>query len=122
MQYCGQPGCGVVVERGYCPEHVPPDRRQLRDERQGNSNDRGYTYRWYTRARLFRQHYPLCGQRPEGQSPVMSECWEAGRAVIADLVDHVVPHKGNPTLFWDELHNWQSLCEECHARKTGAGY
>lgn len=27
--------------------------------------------------------------------------------------DHIVPHKGNPKLFWDEK-NLQCLCSDCH--------
>ncbi len=40
-------------------------------------------------------------------------CLEAGRNVIATVVDHIVPHRGNWTLFWDSS-NWQSLCKTCH--------
>jgi 5-methylcytosine-specific restriction protein A len=43
----------------------------------------------------------------------------AGNAREANVVDHVVPHRGNYDLFWDEG-NWQSLCEECHNTKTAA--
>lgn len=32
-------------------------------------------------------------------------------------VDHIVPHKGDEKLFWDET-NYQSLCRECHNKKT----
>lgn len=32
-------------------------------------------------------------------------------------MDHIVPHKGDMTLFWDR-NNWQSLCSACHKRKT----
>ncbi|WP_233882799.1 HNH endonuclease [Brevibacillus laterosporus] len=35
----------------------------------------------------------------------------------ATVVDHIVPHKGDKTLFWDRK-NWQPLCEQCHNRKT----
>lgn len=31
----------------------------------------------------------------------------------ATVVDHIVPHRGNAVLFWDET-NWQSLCKGCH--------
>jgi 5-methylcytosine-specific restriction protein A len=51
----------------------------------------------------------------------MSRCHDEGRVTVATLVDHVVPHRGDIDLFWDELHNWQSLCAACHARKTTAG-
>lgn len=32
-------------------------------------------------------------------------------------VDHITPHNGDPELFYD-LDNLQSLCIECHSRKT----
>jgi 5-methylcytosine-specific restriction protein A len=50
----------------------------------------------------------------------MSTCHEERRVTVATLVDHVVPHRGDPALFWD-VENWQSLCATCHARKTAAG-
>ena len=40
-----------------------------------------------------------------------------GRTVPAVDVDHIRPHKGDPTLFWDPQ-NWQSLCKPCHSAKT----
>jgi len=39
--------------------------------------------------------------------------------VLATVVDHITPHKGDNDLFWDRA-NWQSLCESCHNRKTAA--
>ena len=33
------------------------------------------------------------------------------------MVDHIIPHKGNLELFWDE-DNLQALCKPCHDRKT----
>lgn len=32
-------------------------------------------------------------------------------------VDHIVAHKGDMGLFWDQA-NWQALCKPCHSRKT----
>jgi 5-methylcytosine-specific restriction protein A len=37
--------------------------------------------------------------------------------VPATVVDHIVPHRGDPVLFWDEA-NWQGLCKLCHDAKT----
>ena len=91
------------------------------DLARGSSNARGYVDRWRRRAARFRASFPLCGMRPNGRPPVMSACYDAGRVTIASAVDHVVPHKGDPALFWDELENWQSLCAACHARKSAAG-
>ena len=36
------------------------------------------------------------------------------------LLDHIIPHRGDQKLFWDEQ-NWQPLCKDCHDRKTGTG-
>jgi 5-methylcytosine-specific restriction endonuclease McrA len=40
-----------------------------------------------------------------------------GRVVKAELVDHIIPHKGNRSLFWDRS-NWQGLTKRDHDRKT----
>jgi 5-methylcytosine-specific restriction protein A len=42
-------------------------------------------------------------------------CEQLGRVTAATVVDHKIPHKGDPQLFWDET-NWQSLCAPCHDR------
>lgn len=110
MVFCAETGCGVLVLAGRCREH-----------QRTASQSRGYTKRWSRRARAFRAKYPLCGMRPDGRAPVMSRCHDDGRTTIASQVDHVVPHNGREFLFWDELGNWQSLCSECHSRKTRAG-
>jgi 5-methylcytosine-specific restriction protein A len=44
-------------------------------------------------------------------------CAAAGRLAPATVVDHVVPHRGDPVLFWDE-NNWAPSCKRCHDRKT----
>ena len=33
--------------------------------------------------------------------------------VPASVVDHIIPHRGDESLFWDQT-NWQSLCKQCH--------
>ena len=45
------------------------------------------------------------------------ECRKQGRFVKATVVDHIVPHRGDQKLFWDEA-NWQPLCKPCHDKKT----
>lgn len=40
-----------------------------------------------------------------------------GRIVPATVVDHIIPHKGDQTLMWDES-NFQSLCSKHHNIKT----
>ncbi|WP_328812721.1 HNH endonuclease [Paradesulfitobacterium ferrireducens] len=70
------------------------------------TKEKGYDSRWrQARARFLKTH-PLC-----------VKCLENGRLEKATVVDHIVPHRGNQVLFWDES-NWQSLCKKCHDRKT----
>lgn len=72
------------------------------DDSRGTSAQRGYGYKWQkARAGHLRSH-PLC---------VM--CERKGRLVAAIIVDHVVPHRGDMQVFWDQS-NWQSLCKLCH--------
>lgn len=46
------------------------------------------------------------------------------RLVEAAVADHIIPHKGNKKLFWDEG-NLQPLCKRCHdsdkAREEAGG-
>lgn len=42
---------------------------------------------------------------------------KVGRLTQATVVDHIVPHRGDQKLFWDES-NWQPLCKPCHDKKT----
>ena len=39
--------------------------------------------------------------------------------IAATIVDHIVPHKGDLALFYDQT-NWQSLCKRHHDIKTAA--
>lgn len=45
--------------------------------------------------------------------PLCVFCGQLGRVTAATVVDHIVPHRGDETLFWDTA-NWQSLCQPCH--------
>ncbi len=90
------------------PSHWSPQ-RPATPERRGTAAERGYDRRW-RRARLsFLRRNPLC-----------VECMKANRTTAATVVDHVIPHRGDPKLFWDEK-NWQPLCKPDHDRKTGSG-
>lgn len=75
----------------------------------GGADARGYDARWRRARKAFLQKHPLC-----------AECMKEGKATPATVVDHIVPHRGDPGLFWD-IKNWQPLCKGCHDRKTGRG-
>lgn len=92
-----------------------PKRRKLThtrsdSQRRGTRQQRGYTDAWLRAAARFRRRNPFC-----------AECRRQGRrGVLGEVVDHVIPHRGNEDLFWD-ADNWQTLCKPCHDRKTGQG-
>jgi 5-methylcytosine-specific restriction endonuclease McrA len=37
----------------------------------------------------------------------------------AIILDHIVPHRGIPRLYWEQA-NWQGLCARCHGIKTAS--
>lgn len=103
MVPCRHPGCPNLVPAGqkYCEEH-----KALHPEENRSAAARGYNSRWRRESKKFLQLHPLC-----------QECLRHGIATPATVVDHIVPHRGDPKLFWDKS-NWQALCKKCHDRKT----
>ena len=100
---CKHPYCNKLVDYGsdYCEEH-----KALHKHDRKSSYERGYDNRWRKARLVFLNQHPLC-----------TRCYENGRLVRATVVDHIVPHRGDKELFWDES-NWQALCERCHNQKT----
>ena len=43
-------------------------------------------------------------------------CAQSGYRQLAQHVDHIIPHEGDPALFWNRA-NWQSLCFHHHWKK-----
>lgn len=76
------------------PRSPPPQRTSARD--------RGYTARWDKASRAFLRANPYC-----------RGCLALGRAEPARLTDHVVPHRGDMTLFWSR-DLWQASCRWHH--------
>lgn len=111
---CSWSGCTTLVTRGRCDVHEAivqakeASRRKAFDRQRPNANARGYTNKWrqYSKARLVK--HPLC-----------RACERNGRTVLAEVTDHIVPHRGDMKLFWDKT-NHQSLCLACNTRKEGA--
>lgn len=52
-------------------------------------------------------------------NPLCVFCEEEGRAEPATVVDHIKPHKGDKTLFYD-VSNWQGLCAPHHDKTKQA--
>lgn len=103
MRYCAHPGCSALVARGYCPAH---QRTRRAEERRTYAPSTRYGRRW---ARLRASVLAA--------SPWCVVCQQAGQLEPATDVDHIVPHRGDPDVFWDRQ-NLQPLCHACHSRKT----
>ena len=103
---CRHPGCAALVPYGqkYCETH-----KKLHPEATRSATSRGYGAAWQRESKRFLQmpEHRLC-----------EECLKEGRYVKATVVDHIVPHRGDPALFWDRS-NWRGLCKSCHDKKTG---
>lgn len=99
---CRHPGCPNLSHDVYCEKHRPLYARE-------SSASRGYDQRWRAARRRFLRAHPLCAQ-----------CRRDGALTPATVMDHIIPHRGDERLFWDEG-NWQPLCKPCHDRKTGMG-
>ena len=61
-----------------------------------------YGHRWRQHRLRFLKTHPLCRY-----------CSGRGRIEPATVVDHIIPHKGDLELFWDQA-NHQPLCKTCH--------
>ncbi|MDQ3275180.1 MAG: HNH endonuclease, partial [Actinomycetota bacterium] len=70
--------------------------------RRGSAASRGYGPKWRRARAEFLRAHPLCRL-----------CRQARRTTGATVVDHIIPHRGDPKLFWSRS-NWQALCKDCH--------
>lgn len=104
---CRYPGCPGFCEQGhvFCKDHIMWSDDRMR----GGASARGYDTRWREARAIFLKQHPLC-----------AFCLAEGKIVPATVVDHIIPHRGDQRLFWDQT-NWESLCKECHDKKTGSG-
>ncbi|QXH96104.1 HNH endonuclease [Pseudomonas ogarae] len=104
---CNAQGCNTLTRNArYCDEHAHLLTSAARAKPRESSTQRLYTYKWQKASKGFLARYPLCAEHER-----------QGEVVAATEVDHIVPHKGDATIFWNR-NNWQSLCHSCHSRKT----
>lgn len=96
-------GCGKRVPSGVlcqCQRQRMAERKAQHDALRPNARQRGYDSKWQRESKAFLALNPMCA------------CG-CGRA--ADMVDHIVPHRGDKKLFWSRS-NWQPLASSpCHA-------
>lgn len=106
LRPCKLVGCPNLTRNTYCDLHKREQRNNYYDKNRPTATQRGYNYKWTQQRTKYLRNNPLCVR-----------CAEKDLITIATVVDHIVPHKGDMDLFWDES-NWQSLCKRCHDIKT----
>lgn len=95
--------CNTVVpakQECACQRQAKRARGQRHDRNRKTAAQRGYNYQWRKASKQFLRTFTNC----------------ALCNAPATLVDHITPHKGDQTLFWNE-HNWQPLCTTCHSKQ-----
>ena len=105
MQFCSEPNCSVLVQRGRCPVHAP------------RSRDPHYAevHRWFGTVAWLRLRAQVL--RAE---PFCRHCRQQGVNTVATDIDHIVRHAGDRVRFWD-VTNLQPMCKACHSAKTARG-
>ena len=98
---CKHPNCPKLTDHKYCEDHA-----KLYLNERASATARGYNSKWRAARKRFLKVNPLC-----------TYCLKEKKMIKADVVDHIEPHRGDATLFWDEG-NWQALCKRCHDKKT----
>ena len=98
-------GCGALVARGYCDGCKA---KGLSGDRRKSSTQRGYGYRWQQASAAYLQAHPITVDWFGDHNGVI---------YLAEVVDHIIPHRGDMKLFW-EPSNWQGLTKADHDRKT----
>lgn len=102
---CNMAGCNTLTTEGRCEKHI----RKEWIKKEDNISYLYHTTEWRTARRVFLADNPLC-----------KGCESDNRTKLANVVDHVIPHRGDLELFWD-VSNWQPLCTSCHNSKTSKG-
>jgi 5-methylcytosine-specific restriction protein A len=107
---CRKSGCPVLVDKsGFCDNHQAAGHEADRNRR-GSSAARGYSNDWakFRLIALKRDHFLCC------------ECLAAGRVTPARDVHHLKKVSDHPELRL-VLDNVISICQPCHAVRTGRG-
>lgn len=90
LRECGHPGCHALTRESYCDKHKQLHERKQREFERESPSKRGYNYKWTKARKAFLAQHPFC------ECPA---CKESGHPLPANVVDHIIPHRGNQELF-----------------------
>jgi 5-methylcytosine-specific restriction protein A len=106
---CAHLGCSALIDAAgvrYCAAHQRARDRRAHEPPRPTAHQRGYNNRWRIESRAYLAEHPLCVY-----------CARRGVVTLADCVDHIRAHRGDPRLFWDRA-NWASACRACNSAKA----
>lgn len=112
LRPCRHRGCAALVRGSdFCDKHKGQDRRVLRLAH----GERGISGEWHS---LYHgRRWQELRARQLIAEPYCRDCAKFGLRTKATDVDHIIPHRGDKSIFYDSS-NLQSLCHSCHSRKT----
>lgn len=97
--------CPALTREPRCPEHA---REKRKVETRFTVGKYGRPWR--------RAVARWIAEDPDGRV-LCAMCLAEGKEMLATETDHIVPHRGDETLFWDRS-NWQRLCARHHGQKS----
>ncbi len=105
---CAHMGCGQLTIQGSnrCELHTKQKLKAADNKRERTDYHMYKTSRWQQLRTNQLHNEPLC-----------AVCKQENRLTPATVADHITPHKGDYRLFHNAS-NLQSLCKQCHDRKT----
>lgn len=74
----------------------------MKSTTRASASERGYGTAWRKARAGYLKSHPHC-----------TMCAQQGQQTAATVVDHIKPHRGSQSLFWDKG-NWAGLCETHH--------
>ena len=106
---CAKAGCCTITDQRYCDKHTDI---YIKEVRKKYDKQRPAYHRLYGLS-----VWATLRNRVLSGTPFCIECAKQDIIKLADVVDHIVDHRGDVNKFLD-INNLQALCKKCHDRKT----
>lgn len=100
---------------GFCPDCEPQFQKKQKAIKKKYDTRRNPEVKKWTNSARYQKERKFFKQK----NPFCAKCSTLKKPVIANILDHIQPHKGDYRLFWDQT-NWQMLCKRCHDVKTAS--
>jgi len=95
LKPCKHQGCSEITNEKYCGKN-----RNLYRNKGKSASSRGYHSKLRKASKRYLKAHPLC-----------VHCQLENKLTKATVVDHIIPHRGDPVLFWNDMcqaNGWRS--------------